>query len=401
MCAAGLGGRASKLPSDPCQRGAQHAGGEHRLGKLRGHAAQQPAAGDRDRGAHVAAAVERREQVLRLDRDRAVGAERQTAVVCLSDLDVELEPPAARCPLTRATQPAYSRSASRSTRSNRIGAQRAIASGSVSSSRTCSVVPASQISSVHADPAVSPDGTRLAMTDGGGDQSDMMLAFTNGPAWVGEPPYPEIDYTQIDFTDPQSDVPRPTLRCQTATGAYSNPTWSTDSREVAYGSTDGVHVMIVPADWDCSKLVDRMLAPGGSDPAFGPADVNMAQKPPPRGPSPTPTPNPHPGPHPRGAVVLRNLLIAPHRFRVASARAAAARRGGALVRFTLNRVGRVTLTVSSRRRSRGRAVIAAAAGVNSVRFTGWLSGHRLAPGRYQLVGTAGARSSSVTFQVLR
>ena len=244
----------------------------------------------------------------------------------------------------------------------------------------------------YSDPALSPDGSKVAMTDGDSNQSDLVLASTNGPAWVGEPPYPEPDYVNM-----QSDVPAPSRRCQTGTGAYANPSWSSDSRTVAYGGGDGVHVLSVPADWDYSKLADRLLVAGGSDPAFGRADVNMAQQPPPPGsqPSPRPRPTPH------GALALRGLSIAPHAFRVASARASAARRSGALVRFTLNRSGRVTLTVSSGRRTRGRIAIAGTGGVNSVRFTGWFGGHRLAAGRYQLLATAGTSTARVTFRVTR
>ena len=241
----------------------------------------------------------------------------------------------------------------------------------------------------YSDPALSPDGSKLAMTDGGGDQSDLVLASTNGPAWVGEPPYPEIDYTNM-----QSDVAAPTLRCQSGTGAYSNPTWSSDSTLVAYGSGDGVHVLSVPADFDCSKATDRVLVPGGSDPAFGPADVNVAQQPGAPGPSKTPAAH-------AGVVKLRGLSIAPRKFRAAVAGRSAARRRGALVRFTLNRAARVTLTVSRRRPLRGRIVVSGSAGINSVRFTGWLAGHRLPAGRYRLRAHAGSKTSSVSFQVKR
>jgi WD40-like Beta Propeller Repeat len=243
----------------------------------------------------------------------------------------------------------------------------------------------------YADPALSADGSRLAMTDGGGDQSDMVLASTNGPAWVGEPPYPEVDYVNM-----QSDVPAPTPRCQTNTGAYSNPTWSRDSSMVAYASGDGVHVMTVPADFDCSKLSDRLIVPGGSDPAFGPADVDMAQRPTP--PSP---PRPGPGAQHVGAVALRGLSISPRSFRAVPRRPAIASSSGAVVRFTMNRAARVTLTVSSGKRVRGRRIVAGGAGINLVPFTGWLGGHRLAAGRYRLTASAGTSAGRVSFQVKR
>ncbi len=244
----------------------------------------------------------------------------------------------------------------------------------------------------YSDPAVSHDGSKIAMTDGGGAQSDLLLATTNGPAWSGEPPYPEPDYVNM-----QSTVAAPTLRCQTATGAYANPSWSLDGSRLAYGGGDGVHVMTVPANVDCAQVADRLLVPGGSEPAFGPANVNMAQKPAP------PTPTPAPRPRPRPALVLQGLSIAPHAFRVSPrARGArVARRAGALVRFKLTRSGRVTLSVMRGRRSRGRIVVGGVTGVNSVRFTGWIAGHRLGAGNYQLVATAGASTDRASFRVTK
>ena len=35
----------------------------------------------------------------------------------------------------------------------------------------------------------------------------------------------------------------------------------------------------MPADWTARGLADRLLAPGGAEPDWGPADVNLAQKP--------------------------------------------------------------------------------------------------------------------------
>jgi hypothetical protein len=62
----------------------------------------------------------------------------------------------------------------------------------------------------YSDPAVSRNGSKVAMTDGGGDQSDLVLATTNGPAWSGEPPYPEPDYVNMQPTvRHQPSVARP------------------------------------------------------------------------------------------------------------------------------------------------------------------------------------------------
>jgi hypothetical protein len=242
----------------------------------------------------------------------------------------------------------------------------------------------------YSDPALSPDGSKIAMTDGEGDQSDLVLATTNGPAWIGEPPYPEPDYVNM-----QSDVPAPTLRCQTPTGAYSNPSWSSDSRMLAYGTGDGVHVMTVPATLTCSQVTDRLLVPGGTDPAFGPADVNTAQAP-----SAAPQTAPQTGQPGSRGVSLRRLSVAPHRFRPVARRSRGSH-GGALVRFTLNRAAQVTITVSRNRSVVARSVITGGAGPNKVRFNGWVGRHKLAPGRYALTVSAGSSSARATFQITR
>ena len=54
------------------------------------------------------------------------------------------------------------------------------------------------------------------------------------------------------------------LQCAQDKGLVVNPTWSQDSGSVAYGSTDGIHVMAVPGDWNCAGLADRLLAPAAA-----------------------------------------------------------------------------------------------------------------------------------------
>jgi hypothetical protein len=137
----------------------------------------------------------------------------------------------------------------------------------------------------YSDPALSRDGRKLAMTDGDGNESRLYIAATHGPAWSGEPPYPEPDYV-----GGQSDLAAPTIECWTGQGRVQNPSWSRDGGTLAYATGDGVHVMAVPADFDCSKLADRLAVAGASDPAFGPADVDPAQAP--SAPAPAPAPRP-------------------------------------------------------------------------------------------------------------
>jgi hypothetical protein len=216
------------------------------------------------------------------------------------------------------------------------------------------------------DPSLSPDGSRLAMTDFG---QQLVVADTHGPAWSGEPPYAEVDYV-----NPQSDLAAPTIRCRGPVGQTDNPSWARDGSVVAYGMPDGVHLMTMPG------CTDRLLIPGGSEPAFGLADVNAAQAPaPPSGSGPAPAPAPA-----AGAGVLRLTAVSLH------PRAFRARRGTTL-RFTLSAPASVRLSASSVHR-----LLNGRAGRNAVRFK-----PRLRPGRYRLRLSAGPASATARFAVKR
>lgn len=241
------------------------------------------------------------------------------------------------------------------------------------------------------DPALSPDGKKLALANGGDPtaKSQILLASVPGPAWVGDPPY-ENDYLG------NSAVQQPQLQCTQEKGLVVNPTWSQDSGSVAYGSTDGIHVMGVPADWNCAGLTDRLLAPGGSEPDWGPADVDMAQKPS----APVAAPGAaRPAGKPTGPG-LAKVRLTPARFRA---------RAGAKLRFTLAGPAKLTLVVT---RASGRAVkgsirSAGKPGANTLRFKGRIGGHTLRPGRYRLTitaramaGGAGAKATTA-FRIVR
>jgi hypothetical protein len=196
------------------------------------------------------------------------------------------------------------------------------------------------------DPSLSPDGSRLAMTDQG---QQLVVAHTNGPAWSGEPPYAEVDYV-----NPESDLQPPTIDCRGPVGQTDNPTWSRDASLVAYGMPDGVHVMTMP---DCT---DHLLIPGGAEPAFGPADVNP----------------------PATAVKLAGVSLHPRAFRA---------RRGTTVRFTLSAPARVTFTAG-----RAKGAVAGRAGANAVRFR-----PHLRPGRYRLRLRAARARATARFTVKR
>jgi hypothetical protein len=210
----------------------------------------------------------------------------------------------------------------------------------------------------YSDPALSRDGTKLAMTDGDGDQSRLYIAATHGPAWTGHAPYPEPDYV-----GGHPGLAAPTIQCQTGAGKVSNPTWSGNGDLLAYGTGDGVHVMYVPDGLDCSKARDGVLARGAVDPAFGPADVSMADA-------------------PRGGVRISRVSVRPRRIRAG---------GSARARFTLSRRARVTIMAGGVGvRVRGHR------GVNAVRLR-FVRGLR--PGRYRLRVSAGGAVGGARFSV--
>jgi hypothetical protein len=227
------------------------------------------------------------------------------------------------------------------------------------------------------DPALSRDGSKLAMTDGVYDDSALLIAATHGPAWSGQPPYAEVDYV-----NPESDLAAPTVTCQTPRGKYSNPSWSADNTTLAYGGADGVHLI----NGDCSG--DRLLVAGAVDPAFGPADVNVSQAPkPPAG---------QPAPAPGAAKKITKLSLKPRAFRAGGR--------GTKVRYTLSAAGRVTLTVTTAKgkRVKGVAVTKGKKGANTLRFKGRIGSKKLKPGAYRLTLTpAGGQPAAVRFKILR
>lgn len=97
---------------------------------------------------------------------------------------------------------------------------------------------------------LSADGTRFAATVDGG--SALQLFSVPGP-----PPA----------------APQPTCRFSGTEGQFQRPRWSPDGRELVWESPDGLHVAAVPAIDDCPNIREGLVAPGGSDPDYGPADL--------------------------------------------------------------------------------------------------------------------------------
>jgi hypothetical protein len=206
------------------------------------------------------------------------------------------------------------------------------------------------------DPSLSRDGSKLAMTDYNG----LYIAAAHGPAWSGQAPYPEPDYV-----NPQSDLAAPTISCSRPGQGVRNPTWSADGSTVAFAAPDGVHVMHA----DCSG--DRLLIPGGSDPAFGVADVNP----------PAPAAAPAPAPvKPQARVTVSALTLRPKAFKTRTT-----------VRFRLSAAARVKLSV---RHTKVSFAVNGRAGLNSVAFK-----RKLRPGSYTLQVSAGT-TAAARFRVM-
>jgi hypothetical protein len=219
-------------------------------------------------------------------------------------------------------------------------------------------------------------------------------------------------------------------------------------------NADSVVREISPDGSRAYLYTDEPLLPTDTDSArdvyavFGIADV-----PPPAGPGSPGSGGPGAAPPPPGGGALAaasRLSLTPSAFRAArggpsvvagpsvfsrrSARPAAfgrapRRRAGATIRYRLTAAARVRFTVERRvsgRRVRGRCVEPrrsnrrrprcarfvtvrgsfahdGAAGANSLRFSGRVSGRRLAPGRYRLVATprGGGRAARASFRIVR
>ena len=225
------------------------------------------------------------------------------------------------------------------------------------------------------DAEVSPDGSRFAATAGGDATSDdqLYIATTNGPLWVGDPPYDN----GLEALPTQ-----PTLRCGGTVGKVVSPTWSPDSHELAYSVADGVHVIGADNLDDCRALTDRTIAPGGSEPDWGPADVDLSKAPPPpKGGSTTGTAS--------GATTLAitGARLTPKAFRAArrGPGVIAARATGSTLRFRLSEPAPLTLTVRRGKHAvRGKLKTAGRPGANGLRFTARIARRSLRPGRYTL-----------------
>ena len=256
------------------------------------------------------------------------------------------------------------------------------------------------------DPALSPDGTKLALTDSGDASTNtrLLLAEVPGPIWVGEPPYTN-DYGG------STPVDQPVLQCFHETGVIWNPTWSSNSVKLAYSLPDGIHVMDTTnykTGGDCPT--DSLLIPGGAEPAFGPSDIDLSRKPsPPAGPGSGTSGAPAGQPTPPAALALSAVSLKPAKFRAAKSGPAIAKATGTLLRFNLSAPANVRLTANT---AAGKAVkgaikTAGKPGANKLRFMGRIAKKTLKPGRYRLAISAtpltggAAKTATVGFKIVR
>lgn len=103
---------------------------------------------------------------------------------------------------------------------------------------------------------ISADGTRFVATAEGASQ----LRFY---AMTGPPPA----------------APRATCQFNGDPGTFERPRWAPDGRGVVWEQPDGLHIAQVPAIDDCPAIREELVAPGGSDPDWGPAEVPVSGRP--------------------------------------------------------------------------------------------------------------------------
>jgi hypothetical protein len=116
----------------------------------------------------------------------------------------------------------------------------------------------------------------------------------------------------------------PSLMCLTgADEKLSSPSWAPDGRRLVLADTFGLEISSAhpAADADCPNWSFKELVAGGSEPDWGPADVNPQPR---TTPAPIPTPTPAPGPPPVDQPGLS----------VSSAKLRAALKSGLIVKVT-------------------------------------------------------------------
>jgi len=200
------------------------------------------------------------------------------------------------------------------------------------------------------DAELTRQGDKIALLRGYGDDTRLLTLKTNG----APPALP----SPVCITSPDKKI--------------QGPSWSPDGTALAVGDSDGITVLrnVPNDDAQCAAMQVGTVVPGGSEPDWGPADVNPAPR---SGPSPGPAPAPSTPAAPAlkvSAAKLKSALAkglkvtltgvsgtvsvtASEKQRIVARGSAKAKNGTAVVtlRFTksaakrLKKLRRVTLTV--------------------------------------------------------
>ena len=170
------------------------------------------------------------------------------------------------------------------------------------------------------DGELSPQGDRLAILRGYGDNLQLSFFAVSGDA-----------RTSIPST--------PSKACTTgAEPTLNQPSWSPDGRTIAFEHKEGIetlHLPTVAADSCAGASSGRVVLPGASEPDWGPADVAPEKKPPP--PCTTDCPPP---PCTSGCEPPKNDIVV---GLPKSVKLAAASKEGIAVKVTVPGAGRVTV----------------------------------------------------------
>jgi hypothetical protein len=197
------------------------------------------------------------------------------------------------------------------------------------------------VNALEGDWELSRDGRKIvsvAQTNGATSPADTLHFFSvPGAAWTAPP-----------YTDTwKDDAPRPEagqLRCQSVRDSVvRNPSWSPSGSAIAYEDGDGIWVQQVPdIALTCGALDERLLVPGGRHADWGPADVDLAQRPAATSGPGVPVVAAGPG---NGAAPGSSDRPARGALRSIAAPASARRRAGVKVTLAMDREARVTLTL--------------------------------------------------------
>jgi hypothetical protein len=160
---------------------------------------------------------------------------------------------------------------------------------------------------------------------------------------------------------------------------------------------------------DCPA--DSLLIAGGAEPAFGPKDVDLSQKPSAPGSPGGSGQNPNGSGQPTtpAAFALSGVSLKPAKFRAAKAGPAIAKATGSALRFAVSAPAKVTLSVKTRagKAIKGAIKTAGKPGANKLRFMGRVGGKTLKPGCYSLALRAtpltggGAKTTRIAFKIVR